>query len=388
MDLGETTSAGRLRRALLLLCAGVVVIGACSADNETPLGSELIGDILGSKPGETFTDTLSVINETVHEYYTMIDGANVLGVGRADGYERAMILRPGFSKAGDDTNRTVVTAEVRVVMKSTDEILSRFYHLAEPFFEGDSVKTLDTLYVLPDPNTGAVDRTMNPASALYPIDPDTVQGWIRGEIPNNGVLVLYNDPVNDKVGSFASRSDLLDPATLKVTFTDGTQRFYPIVSDGTFIRPTQTTTNPVVSDGFVRRLHFSFDLQQLGDSAAVHTARLLFHLVPGTVLGTDVNLVLFVPDSEDPATEEFLDGTPVQEVFIDEPSGIVEFRGLNLILAVLGVLEGQVKNTGFTLRFDSENTQLRQAEFYSSSAADSLRPRMFVTWSNPAEYDR
>lgn len=393
MDIAVTTIKNARLRVTALLCVGIVLLAlGCSADSETPLGSELVDDILGSEPGVTSTDSVDVINETIHEYYTLIDAGGTLQMGRADDYERAMILRPGFSNAGADTLRTVTKAELRVLLDSTDEVLSRFYHLATPFQEGDSIQTLDTLYTLVDPDanggSGGARRTMNQSSALYPLSIDTVQAWIRGEAPNNGIVVIYDDVVNDKVGVFKSRSNVGDPATLKVTFSDGSQTFYPIVSDGTFIRPTQATTNSIVSDGFVRRFHFEADLQVLGDSSAVHTVLLRFHIVPGTVLGVNVRVVLFVPDSADPNSEEFLDGTEVQDVFIDEDSGVLEFAGINMILAILGILEGQVEDTGFTIRFVSENSELRQVEFFTNTAPDSLRPRLFITSSTPAEFDQ
>ena len=289
MDIALFKRKSALRRAGVRLCvwlAGVVILWGlgCSSDSETPVGAELVDDILGSRPGITRRDTLAVVGDTVYTYYSLIDQDATLQVGQDSSYVRSMILRPDFSSAAalGDTGRTVRTAALRVVRAegSTVEILARFYHLntleqvdlvGNPtgvkfvWGEGDSIKTIDTLGVLIDPITGTAQRRMTAGSALFPVDSQLAQAWIRGDMANNGILVVYDAP-DDKLASFSARESNDDPSFF-VVFTDDIQRSYPISDDGTFIRPGQATSNLVISDGFVRRVHLNADLSPLSDSA-------------------------------------------------------------------------------------------------------------------------
>jgi hypothetical protein len=377
---------GARRCAPAWCCLAVaLVFGACTSDRETPVGSELADDILGNRPGPVFTDSAVVFNDRVDTLYTLIDRDSRIEVGRDNGYERVMLLRPDFSNAGTDTNRVVEEAFLRVVIDSETSdvpVLTRFYELASPFEEGDSVRTLDTLRVLTDPGTGGAQRVMNLATARYELDSLVVQQWIRSESPNNGIAVVYDDPANDKVGVFKSREDGADPATLQVNFTDGSSTGYKISDDGTFARPVQGTSNLVVSDGFQRRVRLDLDLGILSDSAAVHNAALRLHIVPDTDLGRNLRVVLVLSDSTG------VTGSVITDRFVNVDRGFVQFSGVNLTLALLALLEEQVDDYGLIIRMDQERTELRQVEFYPSSAADSLRPRLYVTGSDPAEFDR
>ena len=51
------------------------------------------------------------------------------------------------------------------------------------------------------------------------------------------------------------------------------------------------------------------------------------------------------------------------------------------------IQQGTLEDNGVVIRFDAEASSVRQVEFYTSSAPDSLRPRLFVTSSTPAEFD-
>jgi hypothetical protein len=386
-DPTETRPRRRAGGAAGGLLALALAVAACSSDPSNPLGRDLVDDILGSRPGVVFQDTLDVLADTVLAYYTLIAADPLLDLGRIDGYEYTMIVRPSMEGASADTGRTVASAELRIVMaENLQQMPARFYTLGTPYSEGDSVAALDTLSVILD-ETGSADRNIEPADALYWIPPGLVQGWIRGDTlnPNNGIAIVYNDAVNDRLARFHSRSAPTSRATLQVTFTD-TTKTYDIAHDATYIRPTATTSNLVVSDGFVRRTHFRLGLDALPDSAAVHSARVRFHLVDGTAnVGTNPTVVLYAPQSDDPASAAFLEERLVTTVSVDESSGVLDMSVTN---ALLLTLEGQIADYGFVLRFDLENTELRQVEFYGSQAADSLRPRVFVTVSTPAEFDR
>ena len=387
--------AGGVAGGLLALA---LALAACSSDPSNPLGRDLVDDVLGSRPGVVYQDTIGVLADTVLAYYTLISGSDRLDLGRKEGYEHAMIVVPSMAGASADEGRTVASAELRIVMaENLQQMPARFYTLGTPYSEGDTVAVLDTLSVILD-EMGSADRLIDPADARYWLPPGLVQGWIRGTTANNGVAIVYNDAVNPRFARFASRSDS-SQATLQVVFTDNEERTYDIAHDATYIRPTTTTSNLIISDGFVRRIYFRLDLDALPDSAAVHSLRVRFHLVGGNTVELESNptALLYAPASDDPAAEAFLGAQVVNtpggpfsgttESFADT-SVVLDWSGPFVNYAVQRTLEGVIKDNGFVLRFVSENSELRYAEFYGSRAADSLRPRAFVTVSTPAEFDR
>jgi hypothetical protein len=131
-------------------------------------------------------------------------------------------------------------------------------------------------------------------------------------------------------------------------------------------------------------VYFRVSLDEIPEGAAVHTARVRFHLVPGTVLGTATTLVVYIPNSADPTSADFESGQLVTEKVVAEGDETVEFTLTN---AVFLTLQGTLPDNGFVIRFNGENTELRQVELYGTAAADTLRPRVFITSSTPAEFD-
>jgi hypothetical protein len=378
----------RLKTRFRIFLSIVVVIAAafaCGDSDDTPLGSQFIGDILGSTPGTVFEDTFTMAGgDTSYAFYSMIAKASYLDVGVDDGYERTIFVRADFSKAGSDTSRTVERASLRMDKIDYEgyvsEITTRFYQLGTEYSEGDSVMTLDTTFVIPD-TTGAIDRKMQEFPRLYPLPPDLVQSWIRGTVPPNGIAIVYADN-GDKLAGFDSRTADVPPL-VEVRFTDQTESDYSMAADGIYTRPTSATDNLVISDGFVRRIHFPVDLSQIDDSSAVHQARLVLTYVPGTVFGGDQQVLLYLPDSSDPASAGFLKGRLITSATLDVDKVTLELPITNVLLQVLA---GTLQDNGFVLRFTSENTEVRQAEFYSSGGGGP-GPRVYVTYSTPADFE-
>jgi hypothetical protein len=116
----------------------------------------------------------------------------------------------------------------------------------------------------------------------------------------------------------------------------------------------------------------------------VHTARVRFHIVPGSALGDNTTVVVYVPDSTDPASKAFLTGQAVTEETFALTDETLEFPVTN---AIFLTLQGTLKDNGFVVRFKFENTELRQLELNGSAAVDSLQPRVYITSSTPAEFD-
>jgi len=364
--------------------AMMVAVLSCGDSDETPLGSELIGDLLGSRPGEVFEDTFAIAGgDTSYEFYSLIDKQTYLEVGRGDGYERTILMRPNFSTAGNGTLKTVDKANLRLFKIEfedyADVLTVRFYQLGQEYNEGDSVVVLDTTTVIPD-TSGAIDRTLQLFPPNYPLQPDLVQGWIRGDVPANGIAIVYPDTLDELFGIDSRTAE--EAPRIEVFFTDQTQTNYSLAADGIFARALTTTQNLVVSDGFVRRIHLPVDLSAIRDSAAVHDARLFLNIVPGSVSGTIQKLLLYAPRSSDPNSTEFAKGQLIDQETLDESTGILELQITNVLLLLLS---GELDNNGFVLRFTSENTEVRQAEFYSS-AHPTLGPKVQVTYSSPASF--
>jgi hypothetical protein len=375
--------------AFVTLLAALTGVLSCGDSDDTPLGTEFVGDILGSTPGVVFEDSFGVSNDSSYVFYSLIDQQVYLEVGKQNGYDRASLMRVDFSSAGNDTLKTVSQAALRLdvieYVDYVDRIRALFYQLGTEYNEGDSVAVLDTTTVIPDPDTGLDEREIALGTLSYPLPPELVQGWIRGDSVNNGIAVVYARDAGELLGFDSSEGT--DKPSIQVFFEDGTQTNYVVTDDGIYTRPTETTDNLVLSDGYVRRIQFFIDLSEVDDSASVNEASVTFDIVPGSVFGIGPSVALYVPDSPDPNDPGFL--TVAQLVTsgkIDESVGYLELPVTNVLLQILA---GTVPDNGFVLKYSSENSEVRQAEFFNSSAAvDSLRPLVKIIYTTPAEFDQ
>ncbi len=147
------------------MLAAVVGLLACGDSDDTPLGTEFTADgLLGSKPGVVFDDSIDVSGDTVYTYYSLIDKASYLETGIQNGYQRTTLVKADFSTPGDDTNKTVVQAALRIniieFVDYVDQLRARFLQLGTEYKEGVPVAVLDTTTVIPDPDTGAQERDL------------------------------------------------------------------------------------------------------------------------------------------------------------------------------------------------------------------------------------
>jgi hypothetical protein len=211
-----------------------------------------------------------------------------------------------------------------------------------------------------------------------------VQGWVRNDSTRTAIAILYTDS-SDRLATFNSVESTTDKPVLQVNYTDGFQRTFKASADAIFVRPRASTSNLLVSDGYVHRVWFRVRLDELAEQSAVHTARARFHLVPGTLVGTNTFVEVYVPDSPDPTEKGFTTGQRVTNAGILDGDDVVEFPLTNSIFLTL---QGTLDDNGFVIRMRSENTEVRQIEFYGSSAPDSLRPRVYITSSTPADFEK
>ena len=391
MDVDMNLSESRFKiffAALVILIAGL----SCGDSDDTPLGSEFIDDLLGSKPGEVFEDTIAMAGgDTSYAFFTTIGHTDYMEVGLDLQYQRTAMLRGDFSSANNTL--PVLQADLRLhaipdsaaIPDYLDNIDAVFYNLATPYYEDNTRVTLDTTWAIPDPdNSGAIDRVIALGFIPYALPPELVQGWIQGDSVNNGMAILYSKGLDELLGIYTREASSTRRPSIQVFFEGQAQASnFPIVADGTFVRPTATTNNLVISDGFVRRIHLPVDLSAIDDSAAVHDARLVLTFVPGSVFGINQQVLLYAPKSADPSTKEFSEPARViGEEELDEKKGTLEFQITNVLLLFLS---GVPENNGFVLRFINEDTEVRQAEFYASSN-DTLGPKIRITYSTPADF--
>src|SRR5688572_30031809 len=369
--------------------AAALAVFSCSSDPASTLGSE--GDLLGSEPGAVVQDTIGVFDDTTYVMNTPIATAQNLEVGLDSLYEHVIILQPGFADLAQqplDTTRTVLSAAIHL---TTADITGgsypvRFYGLGNKYTEGDAVGQLDSLVdadAIPDPDeANSIERALETSTGVYPIPPALAQQWIRDADSREAVAIIYRG-VDERVALIPSQ-ETDDQPYLQVRFTDSVQRTYDIRDDATLFRPRTTTTNLIVSDGYPRRVFVRVEIDSIAKDAAVHTARIRFHIVPGTVVGKSPVLLLYIPDSTDPSKAEFKTGRRITEQAVTAGATFIDFPLTN---ALFLILQGTLKNNGFAIRCKDENTVQRQVEFYGTEAADSLRPRVYVTTSRPAVFD-
>lgn len=372
--------AARARRAAVFAFAlATFAIAACSSDPRSTLGSD--DDLIASRPGVIVQDTLDVFADTVLSYESVIGFGN-MDLGRVSGYERAMVLQFPFTLG---SSNPVLKAVLRLTPEAVDgSIPARFYQLTFPYADGDSIPSLDTLGVILDPVSGAATRSLKVVPREYNLPPLLVQQWLRRETDRNAIAVIYADPDTTAIATFFSaEADSSNRPLIKVNFVNGDVQTYKVKADANFIRPTTTSPNLTISDGFVRRLYFRVPLDQLPDRAAIQNARVRLHIVPGSTLGSDPNLIVYIPTSSDPTSADFLTGQNVTALAYQASADYIEFAMTN---AIALILDGTLENNGVVVRYDAENSSLRQVQFYGSNAPESLRPRVYITASTPADY--
>ncbi len=380
-----TRRAGRVAAFGIGLAA--FAIAACSSDPRNGLGSD--NDLISSDPGVVYDDTLGVVGDTVVVFASVIGSDAALELGQRNGYTRSMVIQISFTGASGDVSRTVEEAFLRLTVDElTDPITARFYQLADSYAPGDSIESLDTLSVIVDPETDSPTRTMQSVPRDYPLPNALVQGWIRNEIERNAIGIVTD--IDTTVATFKSAQAVSDRPQIVVNFVGGFSSIYRASGDATFVQPTGTTSNLIASDGYVRRIYFRLPLDQLEGQSAIHNARLRLYVVPGSVKDEShptapvANMIVYIPASDDPSSTEFRDGQLVTTTSVAAGADFIEFTMTN---AIALMLQGTLENHGVVMRYDAENSAIRQVEFYGTSAPDSLRPRLFITSSTPADFD-
>ena len=379
----------------LFTAAAWLALLSCSSDPTSTLGSD--SDLLGSEPGAVYEDTIGVLDDTTYAMHTPIAAASTLETGYDTFFDRIAVMDIGFTELAanpGDAQRTVRTASLHLATGDLKQSFPvRFYGINHRYTEGDTLSDLSFLTdadAIIDTLANDIDRDLEAATQLYPIPASVAQRWIRNSAAREAIAIVYTDAVNQRIAGIPSSENLDDHPYLTVTFTDNGTRSYKVTNDATMYLPRTTPSHLVVSDGYARRSYFRAELDALARDSAVHSAHVQFHVVPGgfypignDTLLTSLNLIIYIPDSTDPASPSFKTGQRITDLTVTSEQTVIDFPMTN---AIFLILQEKLKNNGFAIRCTDENTSPRQIELYGTDAPDSLRPRIFVTSSTPADF--
>jgi hypothetical protein len=353
------------------------------------LGESFVADsLVRSRPGDVVQDTLVVTSGDttfeVNSYYaSLLNLPDQMVLGRKDDFQSTMLVRVDFSKAGADAGKTVQTADlVLLTVGTADTLRALFYETLVPFETGDTLSSLSlAASPIPDGTLLNVDREMKPFPREYSLPPGLVQDWIRGTQPHNGIAIVLNDTTTTREMTFATRS-ADDYPFLRVLFTDASQSSYPLLADGTFVEDLSTTTELRLSDGDTKRIYLPVRLSGLPRHIMLNQARLIIHVVSLSASDTLDAVELYAPADSVVGSAGILRGTAVSSRVIGG-SGVVSFSIRNIVSSFLARPE---TNHGFVVRYVPEGNSIRRIDFFSSAAADSLKPRMVFTYTLPPDF--
>jgi hypothetical protein len=392
----------RLHVFFLLFVAFALGAG-CSSDPNTPLGSSFVEDsLIQSRPGEVFQDTIFIGSTdsdfTTNRFYNaFLTEPTKMLLGRADDFETTMLVRVNFSPIGEDTAKTVTEAELvlRVYPTQSTTLGALFFALEEPFFEGDTLTSIQ-MEPTPIPDAGGVhvDRLMQiTPNDRHTLPVDSVQNWIQAQT-HNGIAVVLNDPTTSTEMTFGVRENEFDGNTntpfsfLEVDFSDDSSESYRFLADGTFSTDLLAPTAQLrLSDGDTRRIYMPLDLSVLPDSAVLHNAQLVMYMDPTATEENIIALNLYAPEDSIIGSEGILKGEPDVTVFVGRDSTVASQKITFPVRDMVQLfINDSGRNHGLVLRYLPEGNTLRRAEFFSSSAVDSIRPFVEFTFSTPPTF--
>jgi hypothetical protein len=380
-----------------LFCVAVAIATAamqwsgCSSDPNTPLGESFVPDsLIPSRPGRVVQDTLVVISGdttfSVNAYQaSLLTASGRMLFGRDDDFRSTMLFRFDFSKAGADTLKTVTKAQLTLSADPTTQAGSLgalFYEMNVPFTTSDTLTSLSLgVMPIPDSTLTNVDRSMAVFPRTYTLPPALVQAWIRGDSIHNGIAIVLNDTTTTREMTFANRTNAVAPF-LKVFFSNATETSYRLIADGTFVEDLSSTTELRVSDGDIKRTFLPVRLAGLPKDIMLNQAKLVMRVVPNSVSNFAGTLELYAPGDSVVGSSGILTGTAVTSAAIGQ-SGVVEFPIRNIVSRFLADPTG---NHGFVIRYLPESNGLERVDFFSSAAADSVKPRLLFTYTTPATF--
>jgi hypothetical protein len=367
-------------------------------DPEGPVTAKFVDDGTYGVRGDSIRRAVFPLSAVTVSVPQGVGTGRLLLLGRLQGIEyRAILLKFDFTLADADVGKTISSARLHlpiVVATPEDFRLPATYHeLLTTFSDTSSIVEVPPYDPAPivDSLGGTVD-TLDIESTEYGIDTSYVNAWISGTREHRGIAIVWA-AVPDTTTSleFKSIEYGSDPPAVRVTFTDGTSAAFGATDDYSVAVFEEPGLNCV--GGIARRIAFTYDPAGIPERAMVNGAFLVCTIRGDRGFGgaTGEQLVigytgqfiyyLYAPDSPDTLSDDFLEGTGVdQNAFDPTISRTIKFplRGY-----MADVLRNARVNTGLVLQSNLEESRIQRACFVSSG---DDAPYIEIFYSLPADF--
>jgi hypothetical protein len=366
--------------AALLTALAVLLAGGC-ADEPNASGSRLLPDSVDMV-------TVTTVATSDSNYLVRIGGNQAtLLVGESSGFEAYALVR--FSFPVFDTTSAIDSAFITVRpnyrLPDSGGAASFTVHRmtstwASSTFRWDSVAgTYDTA------SSGSFTGAVGSSDTAIRVRVDTAlaRGWLKA---SSGSMMLVPSAGGTTVVGFNSHlaATSLKP-TLDVYYrgaADTTVRMTRFATDGVFVADGPVPAGPgltVIQGGIAWRGYIRFDSLRIPVGASIAQAFLELTPNPGLPAGPgavrDTLTMSFVQDRAFPLDSLVLSGlcNPSTE------GGTRIYRAD--VKSYVQLWNSAEPNLGIVVRGLGEYTTLDQIGIYNSGAADSLRPRIRITYS-------
>jgi hypothetical protein len=392
----------------------LILLSGCGSDPEGPVSQNFIDQgtyIPGG--GETFCEIIPMASVTSNIIETDVGGqTSMLKFGRNRNLEFNHIFLAFDSDSLDsmvvrNQGKSVEEVVLYLPLISSPDCELRFgiYPLEGSFTEDDTLSgdNIPGIGAEPVPDeSGSVQERVLATGGVneFGIDTGVVQDWVdlnRQPWEHGIALMVEEQPDSMGFFEFYSINYGEDPVSLRIYFSDSSGDTIAVNKDYC-VPDYQADGELAVVGGAASRLHFTFDLETVSDSAMIHYSALVLEVEGGEGFGASVgetnpnlglNLdptffsYLYAPDSDNPGDDSFWEGTGVdRQSFFATRSRKIEFplRGYTN-----DVLYGSRENMGLVLQSDLENIRFQKVSFYSGPV-DSLEPYIKIIYSLPAEF--
>jgi hypothetical protein len=366
--------------AAILAALAVLIAGGCT-DEPNASGSRLLPDSVDMV-------TVTTVATSDSGYLLRIGGNQAsLLVGASFGFEAYALVR--FSFPVFDTTSAIdsafVTLRPNYRLPDSGGAASFSVHRmtstwASSTFRWDSVAgSYDTA------SSGSFTGAVSPSDTAIRVRVDTAlaRGWLKA---SSGSMMLVPSAGGATVVGFHSHlaATSLKP-TLEVFYrgaADTTVKMTRIATDGVFVADGPVPVQPglaVIQAGIAWRSHIRFDSLRLPPGASIAQAVLELTpnpgLPPGPGAARDTLTMSFVQDRAYPLDSLVLSGfcNPATE------AGAKVYRAD--VKSYVQLWNSREPNLGIVVRGLGEYTTLDQIGLFNAAAADSLRPRIRITYS-------
>lgn len=382
----------------ILIALSLFAFISCSSDPEGPVSEKFMNE--GSytvKAGDTYRVKVPVSVRTFSVPVAKGDRP-ILGLGKMKGvcYE-AILLKFDFTLNTDFQNKNIDKAILSLPVRtvSPDSNFTVYFTINELI--ADFSET-DTLTKIPDYSSDAIpdsvgnpDRQLGIVNKEFDIDKSYIDKWISSGGERSIAIIMRSQSDSSGIVEMHAHEWGADPPVIAVTFTDSTDTVFAAVEDYNIIQNQDSSL--CYLGGVAQRLHFTFSLDAVSDSAMVHASFLVVSFDGTRSFGAtpaDEALLnrssmflyyLYTPKSEDVSSAEILSGTGVDRgQFITSDSTTVRF---NLRGFIPDLISGARDNTGLVLQSDEELLRVQKAALRSRG---EFEPYIEIIYSMPARF--